>query len=200
MSKIVVPGETLSDTPKPIAYGFTEGGKTYSSITGVFDEKNFRLIPIEGVYIPVVGDYVVGVVTDVKYAGYNVDIHSAYGAFLSNKETRDLFELGDLIVAKIKGVDEVKNVDLTDARKLKDGKVVNVVPSRVPRLIGKKSSMVNLVKDGTGTEIVIGKNGRIWLKGGNIGLATSAVEKIDDEAYTSGLTDRMAKYIGDNKQ
>ncbi|MFH1448615.1 MAG: exosome complex protein Rrp4 [Candidatus Micrarchaeota archaeon] len=193
--KIVVPGEILADKPVRIPDTFIEDGKTYSEIIGLFYEQDMRLIVLEGAYIPMDGDYVVGVVEEVKFAGYVVNINSPYGAFLSTKETRAKFDMGDIIFAKVKGVDEVKNVDLYGARKLQDGKIVEISPVKIPRVIGKKSSMLNMLTDATKSEIYVGKNGRLWITGGNSALATRAILKIEKEAHTPGLTDRMKEFL-----
>ncbi len=195
ITRVVVPGEKLADSPKAVQYGFVDQGKTYSSILGLYDESVSRLVPLEGCYLPTLDDYLVGVVKEVKFSGYNVDIKSPYNGFLSSKETRDEFELGDIIYAKVKDVDEVKNVDLTDARKLASGEIVEVLSVKIPRIIGKKSSMISMLMDATKSEILVGRNGRIWIKGGNSALAAAAVLKIEKEAHMPGLTDRMAAFL-----
>ena len=192
ITRVVVPGEKLADAAKPTQFAFIEAGRTYSSIMGLYDETDGRLVPLEGCYLPNVSDYIVGVVKDVKFAGYNLEINSPYIGFLSNKETREEFELGDIIVAKVLDVDEVKNVHLTDASKLEGGEILEVLSVKIPRIIGKRSSMINMVQDATKSEIVVGKNGRIWLRGGNSGLAAAAILKIAREAHIPGLTDRIA--------
>ncbi|MEM4389921.1 MAG: exosome complex protein Rrp4 [Candidatus Micrarchaeia archaeon] len=195
VAKIVVPGEKLFDAPKYIPGAYVEGGKTYSSILALFNEEELRLVPLCGPYIPAIDDIVVGVVEEVKFAGYTVEIKSAYRGFLSTKETRDEFRLGDVIVARVKGVDEVNNVQLVEARKLVGGEIVEITAAKVPRVIGRKRSMLNLIREATKSEIIIGNNGRAWIKGGNTSLATQALLKIEKEAHTKGLTDRMAEFL-----
>lgn len=195
ITRVVVPGEKLSDSPRPVQFGFVDGGKTYSSILGLYDESEGRLVPLEGCYLPVLDDYLVGVVKEVKFSGYNVDINSPYAGFLSSKEMRDEFELGDVIYAKVKEVDEVKNIDLTDARKLQGGEIVEVLSVKIPRIIGKKSSMITMLMDATKSEILVGRNGRVWVKGGNSALAAAAVLKIAKEAHLPGLTERMSEFL-----
>ncbi|MEM3031075.1 MAG: exosome complex protein Rrp4 [Candidatus Micrarchaeia archaeon] len=195
VARIVVPGEMLFDAPKYIPGAYVEGGKTYSSMLALFNEEELRLVPLCGPYIPSIDDVVVGVVEEVKFAGYTVEIKSAYQGFLSTKETRDEFRLGDVILARVKGVDEVNNVQLTEARKLAGGEIVEITAAKVPRVIGKKSSMLNLIRDATKSDIIVGKNGRVWIKGGNTSLATRALLKVVKEAHTRGLTDRMAEFL-----
>lgn len=195
ITRVVVPGEKISDSPRPVQFAFVDEGRTYSSILGLYDESAGRLVPLEGCYLPALDDYVVGVVKEVKFSGYNLDINSPYVGFLSGKETRDEFDLGDVIYAKVKDVDEVKNVDLSDARKLESGEIVEVLSVKIPRIIGKKSSMISMLMGATKSEICVGRNGRLWVKGGNSALAVAAVLKIAKEAHLPGLTDRMSAFL-----
>ena len=195
MTKIVVPGELLSSSPQRVEFAFVEDGKTYSSVLGLFDEANLRLIPLEGAYMPTQYDIVVGVIEEVKFAGYNVDINSPYKGFLSTKDSRYEYELGDIISAKVREVDEVKNVDLEGARQLKDGEIVEISSAKVPRVIGKKNSMLDMIRDATRSEVFVGKNGRVWIKGGNSVLAARTVLKVEKEAHTTGLTERISAFL-----
>jgi len=194
-SRVVIPGEMLSDTPKPVPYGFTDKGRTYSSVMGLFDAASNRLVPLEGCYMPNLDDTVVGVVTYVKFSGYTVDLKSPYTGFLSSKETREEYKLGDIIAARVKEVDEAKNVDLTEASKLERGEIVEIHSVKIPRVIGKSSSMIRMIQDAAKSEVIVGKNGRIWLRGGNTALAVEAILKIEKEAHTHGLTDRVSALL-----
>lgn len=196
ITRVVVPGEMLAASPKQMQFAFTDAGKTYSSILGLYDETDSRLVPLEGCYLPSIGDYVVGVVKDVKFSGYNLDIKSPYVGFLSNKETREEFDLGDILVAKVQTVDEVKNVHLSDASKLDGGEIIEVLSVKIPRIIGKKSSMISMIQNAAKSEIVVGKNGRVWIKGGDTSLAATAILKIEREAHLRGLTDRISALLG----
>jgi exosome complex component RRP4 len=198
--RIVVPGELLADKPTSMADAYVEGGKTYSEVVGLFYDTEMRLVPLEGTYLPREEDYVVGVVEDVKFAGCNVNINTPYTAFLSNKDTRFQFEMGDVIFAKVKGVDEVRSVNLFDARKLQGGEIIEVSPVKIPRIIGKKSSMLTMLTDATRSEIYVGKNGRLWVKGGDSSLAARAILKIEKEAHVSGLTDRIKQFLDSEKE
>ncbi len=197
--KIVVPGEMLADKPVKMPDAYIDNGKTYSEVVGLFHETEMRLVALEGAYLPMDEDYVVGVVEEVKFAGCNVDINSPYTAFLSSKDTRFQFDLGDVLFAKVKGVDEVKNVNLYDARKLSGGEIVEISPVKVPRVIGKKSSMLNMLIDATRSEIYVGKNGRMWITGGDSSLAARAILKIEKEAHLTGLTERMKTFLETEK-
>jgi exosome complex component RRP4 len=69
---------------------------------------------------------------------------------------------------------------------------------KIPRLIGKKNSMLNLIRDGTGCNLFVGRNGRIWVKGENIARAQEVILKIEKEAHTPGLTERIVNMLKEN--
>ena len=97
--------------------------------------------------------------------------------------------------AKISSVDEVKEAQLIGPRLLGPSYIMSVKAARVPRIIGKKKSMIEIVRNYTKSRISVGQNGLIWIKEGNIPLAVAAIRKIEAEAYTSGLTDRMGEFL-----
>jgi exosome complex component RRP4 len=80
-----------------------------------------------------------------------------------------------------------------DARKLSGGLLVEISPTKVPRLIGKQGSMISMIKEMTGTRIYVGQNGRIWIDGPDEGSATAvlAIRFIEDRAQAFGLTETV---------
>jgi exosome complex component RRP4 len=56
--------------------------------------------------------------------------------------------------------------------------------------------MIELIKKKTGSEIYVGQNGVIWIKGGNKEKAIEAILTIEKEAHTVGLTEKIAKMLG----
>ncbi|VVB65901.1 Exosome complex component Rrp4 [Candidatus Gugararchaeum adminiculabundum] len=200
MNKIILPGEKVSDKPEQMPGTYIHDGKTYADVISLYDEEGKKSVPLEGMYLPRAEDYIVGVVCDVRFAGYNINIAPSFNAFLSGRESRDKFELGDVVFAKIAEVDEVNSVALTDARRLTGGKMIEVSPVKIPRVIGKKNSMVNMIIDSTKSEVYIGRNGRIWMSGGDIELTVRAIQKVEQEAHVSGLTDRVKKFLEDEAE
>lgn len=82
--------------------------------------------------------------------------------------------------------------------KLRGGRILEIIPAKVPRLIGRKGSMINLIKNETDSRLIIGQNGRIWLNGRTLEIELvieKAIRKIESEAHTSGLTDRIKEFI-----
>lgn len=198
MKKIVVPGEKISETPFLSESTVVEGGKTYASVVGFMDEEN-KFVPMKSVYSPRPGDNVVGVVVYIRGNGYKVDINLPMEGFLSGKDTPVPFAMGDILFGKVKDVDEVGNVDVVDVRKLAPGKIIEFPSAKVPRLIGKKNSMLMTIMQGSGTEIYVGNNGYVWLAGGNIPLALRAIDMVDKKSHMSGLTQQIADFLAQHK-
>lgn len=190
--KFVVPGEKIDE--KVNAYVYRENGKIYSMIMGILSTKDdvSRLIPLAGKYLPQAGDYVVGVIEAVKHSGYVVDINSPYTAFLQSYSE---YKANDVVFAKIVDVNEVKSAVLEEDKPMEGGDIIEISPYRVLRVIGKNNSMLNLLREKTKAFIVVGRNGRIWLKGGDAAKAEQAILKIEKEAHTSGLTERMEAFL-----
>jgi len=147
-SRIVMPGELVAEQPERISYAYVENGKTYSTVVGLFSEG--KLVPLEGPYEPLQDDLVVGIISEVRFSGYSVDVNCPYAAFLSSREIRERFEMGDAVFARIVKADEVKNLDVGDAKKLPPGRLVRVSSVKIPRIIGKKNSMVDMICANTG--------------------------------------------------
>lgn len=198
----VIPGQLIGEKIQHDISCFHEGDSIFSSIHGIarVDDNRVRVIPSSGWYIPKENDLVIGVITEVLTGRWEVDIRSPYLCTLRGEEvTRDplgvdlgrYFKVGEIISAKISGVDEVNSCQITKPWKLEGGIIIDVNPKRVPRVVGKKRSMLNIIKDKTGCKIVVGQNGWIWVNGSRTELAIKTIKKIEREAQTHGLTDRI---------
>ena len=189
---IVIPGDKVDAAAKANVY--KANNETYSLIYGLMTKKDdfVKIVPLNGVYLPTEGDYIVGIVTDVKHGGCVVDINSPYTAFLPTKRE---YDFSDVIFAKVDRVDEVNSVTLGDEKKLFEGELIDVMPVKVPRVIGKRNSMIDLIKESTGCLVFVGRNGRIWIKGDNYVKAVEAVKIIESEAHTHGLTERITEFL-----
>lgn len=198
MRRIVYPGDKLSDKEITSRGIYTENGKSYAALIGFYDDDKQFFIPLEGVYEPSVGDLLIGLVADVKPNGYVIEVGLPSDTFMSSRDFRESLGVGDIIVAKVKSVSETRNISLADPAVLKGGNIIKVSPVKIPRIIGKKGSMLTQVKDATASRIIVGKNGWIWIKGGNEYLATKAILKIEKEAHTSGLTDKIGEFLREN--
>jgi exosome complex component RRP4 len=210
--KLVICGDLLGEGRA--GHGaYEENGKVYSRFVGLAEEKNGMrfVIPLNGIYNPKKGDGVIGKIEDIIFSKWLVDINSPYQAALAVSEAVDefvdltkgdltkYFNYGDIIFAEIMSVTKTKNIQLSmkerKCRKLKAGRLIKVTPAKVPRIIGRAGSMVEMIKQLTGTQIVVGQNGLVWIKGDNEDIATEAVLLIEEKSHISGLTDMIKSVL-----
>lgn len=197
--RIVLPGEKIAEGMLKAPNTFFDGKATYAAVIGTVDEEG-KYIALESPYKPVVGDTVVGIVVDVRHAGYEIDLNLPEGGFVPTRTTRITLQLGDFVVCRIKTVSEIGDVDLGEVRRLPKGEIIKFPPAKVPRLIGRKSSMINLLKEHAGGDIMVGNNGYVWISDtGNILLLLKAIKMIEKKAHKSGLTDEIAKFLEQEK-
>jgi exosome complex component RRP4 len=213
--QLVIPGETLARGLDflPSSGCYRVDNEIKSKLLGLIKLKDrfIGIIPLAGVYIPKTGDGIIGLVEDMQTTIWIVDINSPYDAILplgeavgeyvdlNKTDISVYFDIGDIIYAKVLNVSKSKQVQLTmndyRARKLMGGRILTITPSKVPRLIGKEGSMIELIKNKTKCQIIVGQNGVVWLKGEREGLAAKAILTIESESHTSGLTDRITAML-----
>ncbi|MFX1285159.1 MAG: exosome complex RNA-binding protein Rrp4 [Promethearchaeota archaeon] len=225
-NQLVIPGEILAR-----GSGIKAGGgvfrkkvnnetEIYASMIGLAQIRKNRVgvVPLEGCYIPLEGDIVIGKITRVGITSWNVDIRGPYVGTLrvGNVIERDfdalhenldrILQVGDIIKAQITYFDRMRDPVLTlqgrGLRKINNGRLIEVDPVKIPRIIGKKGSMIQLLKNMTNSQIVVGQNGRIIIAANNLkteNLVERAIRKIEAEAHTSGLTDRVREFLEKEK-
>ena len=216
--KVVVPGEVIvvGDDYLPGEGARREGEKVIASRFGLAEivGRVIRVLAMFGTFIPRRGNVIIGRVTDVTFRGWVVDVDAAAAGFLAldecprfiNPDEMDRFlAIGDVVAAKIWNV-KTKGCDLTlDGKglgKIEGGFIFRVVPSRVPRVIGREGSMVGLIKEKTGCQITIGQNGWIWIKGPTTDAeirARNAIEFVTERVLVEGLTEKMEAWFEKNK-
>ncbi|MCX8163334.1 MAG: exosome complex protein Rrp4 [Candidatus Micrarchaeota archaeon] len=198
MPKIVMPGQEVGQEQKN-ALTYSDEKGVYATVISLQTEDG-KIIPLEGPYQPAIDDYVIGKISEVKFGGYDVDLNSPYKAFLPVDKLNNLnnktFSLGEVIIAKIVNVNEVRDIELGDPRPLEGGILVKVSPVKIPRIIGKKNSMVNMISFATNCKIYIGKNGLIFVSSsGDYLAAIKAIKMIEKQAHFSGLTQKVAEFL-----
>ena len=184
---------------------------------GLAEESNrlVKVIPLSGVYHPRRGNVVIGKVELLTFNGWVINIGTAENAFLSltevprfvNKDGLDeVMDIGDMAVVKIVGINK-RGIDATiksrGLGRIDEGLIVSVNPNKVPRIIGKEGSMINLIKDETKCNITVGQNGFIWIKGDRIEdelYAKKAILFVTEKSFTSGLTDEVKKWFDGGKK
>lgn len=212
---IVLPGELIGEKKgRRVGRGaYFEDEKVYSKVLGIKreSENSIFVIPLSGVYIPSINDRVIGIIKQVEVSGWFVEINSPYLAFLPitdgvdefvDRDRTDIskfYDVGDVIFCKISKVTKDKTVRASmrnlGAKKLYGGVIINITPSKVPRVIGKGGSMINLIKSKTGCMIYTGQNGVVWIRGDNKTKAIEAILTIEKESHTSGLTEKIEKML-----
>jgi len=213
----VTPGDLLAEGDYVAGKNtYRIDNRIYASRLGLveYGDREVRVVALNAFYVPSVGDLVIGKITEVNVNGWIVDINSPYSAILKASDVfergfkpqkddlTEIFNIGDLILAKITSYDRTRNPQLTIREpglgKITKGQIVKITPTKIPRVIGRKGSMINTLKRETGCRITIGQNGLILIHGKNPDderLAIMAIHKIELEAHTSGLTDRVTEMI-----
>ncbi|MFW9805589.1 MAG: exosome complex RNA-binding protein Rrp4 [Candidatus Thorarchaeota archaeon] len=214
--EVVVPGQLLAEGRYRASFGtYDEGGKIYSSLVGLAELRGntVKVVALEGVYIPKEGDLVVGTITIVAGNNWKVDIGGPYGASLhANNALRrpysddisEYMDIGDVIAAEVIAFDRSSGPFLgmkgRGLRVLRGGMILHVSPAKIPRIIGRRGSMINMIKDHLNIQTMVGQNGRIWIRAPStdiLRLAIKAFRTIESQAHTSKLTDRISEMLAE---
>lgn len=215
--EIVIPGEEIEE-----GEGVVSGQGTYRSEDKIYaskigfvkrDDRVINVMPLSGPYTPEEGDKIIGRIKSVSISGWQVDFGIPYTAYLPigkaveeyvelpESDLSDYYGVGDLVVANIIKVSKLMRISLSlegpRYKKLKGGRIVKMSSWKIPRLIGKKGSMINMIKRLTDCEIIIGQNGWVWVSGEPEKelLVAEAIRKIEKESLKKGLTDEIKKML-----
>ena len=220
--ELVTPGDLLAEGEYiPGENTYSENKKIYASRLGLvqYNNKQIDVIALKAFYMPKVGDMVIGTVVEVGFNGWMVDINSPYLALLRASDVLsrpfrpqkddliDVLDEGDLVIAKIASYDRAHDPKLTvdepGLGRVTHGQIIEITPSKIPRVIGRKGSMISMIKKETGCHLTIGHNGVVLITGKSLQaekLAIKALKKVEAESHTSGLTDRTAQMIMNEKE
>ena len=212
--EIVIPSQLLGETKdKKAGDGtFVEDEKIYSSLFGVLNirQQFINVVPLKGRYEPSERDFVIGIVDMALSSSWLVDINAPYPALLHVNEvpwdvefgeTERYLNNGDCIMAKVLQIDQEKKLQITlndrNLYKIKGGLLIDVEPSKVPRIIGKRGSMISLIKQYTKCRIFVGQNGRVWIDGDQQGIkkVISTIRQIERESLSYGLTSKIEEML-----
>jgi len=216
---VVVPGEVLCEDMGflPGQGTYRQGERIYAERLGLasVDGRSIKIIPLSGKYMPKRDDVIICKVIDITLNGWRLDTNSAYSALLGLKEgssdfiqrgadLTQIYGIGDYVMCQVINVTSQKLVDVSmrgpGLRKLKGGRIIEVNPFKVPRIIGKQGSMISMIKQELNCNILVGQNGLVWIHGEplNEQKAIEAIRKIEQESHISGLTERMKDYLQKN--
>ncbi|MEM3699369.1 MAG: exosome complex RNA-binding protein Rrp4 [Candidatus Bathyarchaeia archaeon] len=219
--QLVTPGDLIAEGDYiPGENTYAEDKKIYATRIGIveYEDKKVNVVALRAFYIPRVGDIVIGTVVEVGFNGWTVDINAPYQAILrasdvlsrpfkpQQDELSQYLDIGDLIVAKITAYDRAHDPQLTVGEpglgKITRGQIMRITPTKIPRVIGRKGSMISMIKKETNCQIILGLNGVILITGKTLEdeeLAMTAIRKIEEESHTSGLTDRITQMLRGEK-
>lgn len=219
--QLVTPGDLIAEGEYIAGENtYKENEKIYASRLGLVETENKKVsvVALKAFYIPKAGDIVIGTVVEVGFNGWTVDINAPYPAILragdvlsrpfrpQEDDLSQVLDMGDLIVAKVASYDRTHDPQLTVGEpglgKITRGQILKITPTKIPRVIGRKGSMISMIKQETGCNIILGLNGVILITGKTLEseqLALMAIHKIDEESHTSGLTDRVTQMLKEEK-
>jgi exosome complex component RRP4 len=219
--QLVVPGDIIAEGDYIAGDNtYKEKDKIFASRIGIveYETKKVDVVALKSFYIPRMGDIVIGTITEVGFNGWMVDINSPYPALLrasdvlsrpfkpQKDDLPQVLDAGDLVVVKVVSYDRTHDPQLTVAEpglgKITRGQILKVTPTKVPRIIGRKGSMISMIKQETGCNIILGVNGVVLITGKTLEdeqLAMMALQKIEVESHTTGLTDRITQMLKEEK-
>jgi len=218
--KYVIPGDVITSGPyRPEQNVILDGERIIATAVGTSEiyDDTVRVISLTGKYIPKINDLVIGKVLSHSSLSWELDINSSYVGFLPAADVfgRDFsahadelnskLKKGDLVVARIANSDRSRDPLLTisdrELGKIESGELVKISPSKVPRLIGKRGTMIQTIEMATGAIITIGQNGWIVVSCENSdGLlkAIKAIQMVEEQAHIANLTDKVKSMLESN--
>jgi len=215
--KYVIPGDVVTTGPfRPEQNVILEGNKIISTTIGISEiyDDSVKVIPLTGKYIPKINDLVIGKVLSHTSLSWELDINSCYVGFLPAQDVfgRDFsahadeltskLKSGDLVAARIANFDRTRDPLVTisdrDLGKIDSGDLVKISPSKVPRLIGKRGTMIQTIEMATNAAITIGQNGWVVVScESSEGLlkAKKAIKMVNEQAHVANLTDQIKEML-----
>ena len=215
--KYVIPGDVITTGPyRPEQNVILEGNKIMATTVGISEiyDDTVKVIPLTGMYIPKNNDLVIGKIVSHSSLSWEVDINSLYPGMLpasdvfgrnfqaSSDDLNSKLKKGDLIVARIGNFDRSRDPLITigerELGKIESGELVRISPSKVPRLIGKHGTMIQIIETATNATITIGQNGLVVVScehPDGLLKAIKAIKMVEKQAHIANLTDRIKSML-----
>ena len=215
--KQVIPGDVIAKGNYRYGSNIEKRGDEYIALRVGLAEvgtDGLKLNPLTGPYLPRAEDEVIGKVADINGFGWVVDINSCFDGFLPasfvfgrefSPATHDLsskFALGDMIGARIESYERSRDPQLSirghGYGKIESGEIIKISPTKVPRLIGKRGAMINMISEKTGCDIRVGQNGVVVVNGPPEGMVKTAraIKMVEEEAHSADLMAKVEAYLG----
>ena len=215
--KYVIPGDVITSGPfRPEQNVMLDGEKIIATAVGISEiyDDSVKVIPLTGKYIPKIDDLVIAKVNSHTSLSWELDINSCYVGFLPAQDVfgRDFsahadeltskLKTGDLVAARIANFDRTRDPLVTisdrDLGKIDSGVLVPISPSKVPRLIGKKGSMIQMIEMATDAAVTIGQNGWVVVScetPEGLLKAKKAIEMVNEKAHVANLTEQVKEML-----
>ncbi len=173
-----------------------------------------RVVPLSGPYIPRIDDLVVGKIIDYSAFAWEADINSCFFGILpaqsvfgrdyspAKDSLTEKLAVGDMIAAKVIAFDRTRDPLLSISGpglgRIPRGQSVKISPTKVPRLIGKKGSMIRTIEQGTNCRMLIGQNGVVIVVGASEDVlkAVKAVNMVEEQTHSPDLTEQVSRLLG----
>jgi exosome complex component RRP4 len=215
--KQVIPGDVVAKGNYRYGPYIEKRGEEYIALRVGLAEvgrDGIKLNPLTGPYLPRAEDEVIGKVVDINGFGWVIDINSCFDGFLPasfvfgrefSPATHDLsskFKVGDIIGCRIESFERSRDPQLSirghGYGRIDSGEIIKMSPTKVPRLIGRRGAMINLISEKTGCDIRVGQNGVVVVNGTPEGVvrAAKAIKMVDEEAHAADLMTRVDTYLG----
>lgn len=218
--KYVIPGDVITSGPYRLDQNVAlVDNKIVSTAVGISEiyDNDIRVLPLAGKYFPKINDMVIGKVVSHTSLSWELDINSSYVGFLPAQDVfgRDFsahadelsskLRLGELVAARVANFDRTRDPLITiadrDLGKIDSGELVSLSPSKIPRLIGKRGSMIQAIEETANAAITIGQNGWVVVScddPNGLLKAKKAIQMINDYAPLANLTDKVKKMLEDS--
>src|SRR3989344_1866481 len=92
--ELAIPGDLLAEGDFLLGEGtYNEGGKIYANVLGLVDTKEqfIKIIPLSGKYVAAPRDLVIGIIEDIAFSSWSVDINSPYMGIIGVANATDRF-------------------------------------------------------------------------------------------------------------
>ncbi len=214
---LVLPGEVVAEGNARVGTNvYLEEGKIYADTIGLADIRGAyaNVIPLRGSYEPKPDDIVIGQVVDYSPGSWVLDIGTPTPGILAvsnaiprgrgmiRENPRKIYDVGDYVIAGIMEASRNQNAMLTTLGeglgKAEGGAIIRMEAAKVPRLIGKNGSMINMIMKELGVRIAVGQNGVVhvlYRDPLDMKVVEEIIRKIEREAHTAGLTSRIQEML-----
>lgn len=214
---LVLPGELVAEGNFRVGKNvYAENGKFYADAIGLAETRGIyaNVIPLHGAYEPKPDDIVIGQVVDYSPGSWVLDIGTPTPGILAvssaiprgrgmiRENPRKIFDVGDYVIAGIVEASRSQNAMLTTLGeglgKAQGGTILKIEAAKVPRLIGKNGSMVNMIMKELGCRLTVGQNGYVhvlYRDPLDVKMIEEIIRKIEREAHTAGLTSRIQEML-----